>query len=141
MDSIQNLLSASGTLAQLQKALVQQQQLLREIRSLLPAPLDLQLKAAVLNGRVLTLLVSSPVWASRLRYLAPQLLRQLGQQGLLVEQVRPRIAPLQGISRQPGGRRLASLSPASADSLMQTADAIEAGPLRDALIRLSRHRK
>jgi hypothetical protein len=139
MQRIQKLLKAQGPLAQLKKQLAQQQTLLEQVRANLPSPLNEQLFSAVLNSRTLTLLVHSPVWASRLRYLAPQLLRQLRQQGLMVEQIRPRIVPAQG-SRQPiQARKPAALSPNSAETLRQAADALDPGPLREALQRLSRH--
>ncbi len=141
MYTIQKFLSAQGTLDQLNKQLVQQQKLAQQVRDLLPSPLNEQLLTAVLNGRVLSLLVSSPVWASRLRYLAPQLLRQLRQQGLPVEQLRPRIVPARSDAKRPSKRRLSGLSPESANLLRQAADALEAGPLQEALRRLSRHRK
>jgi hypothetical protein len=141
MISITKLLKAQSNLTQLNRQLAQHQKLAEQVRDLLPPPLDEQLLAAVLNGRRLTLLVRSPVWASRLRYLAPQLLRQLRQQGLLVEQLHPRIVPEQGKPRKSAPRNVPVLSPQSAKLLRQTAEALEAGPLREALVRLSRHQK
>jgi hypothetical protein len=141
MISITKLLHAQGSLTQLNRQLVQQQRLAEQVRELLPPPLNEQLLGAVLNGRRLTLLVQSPVWASRLRYLAPQLLRQLRQQGLLVEQVQPRIVPEQGKTRKRAPRKSPVLSPQNVKLLRQTAEAMEAGPLREALLRLSRHQK
>ncbi|MEJ2452557.1 MAG: DciA family protein [Candidatus Thiodiazotropha sp.] len=141
MRSIQKLLNAQGTLTQLHKQLAQQERLAQQVRALLPSPLDEQLLAAVLNGRVLSLLVSSPVWASRLRYLAPQLLRQLRQQGLPVEQLRPRILPARSDAKRPARHHRPGLSPESANVLRQAADALEAGPLQEALRRLSRHHR
>lgn len=139
MQRIQKLLNTQGLLAQLKRELAQQQSLLEQVRASVPSPLSEQLLSAVLSGRTLTLLVHSPVWASRLRYLAPQLLRQLRQQGLAVEQIRPRIVPAQDAKRQTQGRQPVALSPHSAESLRQAADALKPGPLREALRRLSRH--
>jgi hypothetical protein len=141
MISITKLLRAQGTLTRLNRQLAQHQRLTEQLRNLLPPPLNEQLLAAVLNGGRLTLLVPSPVWASRLRYLAPQLLRQLRQQGLLVEQLHPRIVPQQGQLRSSGHRKSPVLSQQSARLLHQTAETMEAGPLREALLRLSRHQK
>jgi len=141
MQRIQKLLNTQGLLAQLKKQLAQQQTLLEQVRASLPSPLNEQLLSAVLNSRTLTLLVHSPVWASRLRYLAPQLLRQLRQQGLVIEQIRPRIVPAQGAKRQTQARQPVVLSPHSAESLRQAADALKHGPLQEALRRLSRHQK
>ncbi|MGD8910295.1 MAG: DciA family protein [Chromatiales bacterium] len=139
MNSITKILHTQGSLTQLNRQLAQQQRLAERVRDLLPPPLNEQLLAAVLNDRRLTLLVQSPVWASRLRYLAPQLLRQLRQQGLLVEQLHPRIVPAEGKTRKSTPRKASVLSPQNAKLLRQTAEALEAGPLREALLKLSRH--
>lgn len=127
-------------MAQLNKELALQQQLMEQVRACLPPPLDQQLLAAVLNGRALTLWVNSPAWASRLRYLAPQLMRQLGRLGLMVEHLHPRIIPAQVIGKRGGRRQPTKLSENSAKLLRQTAEALEDGPLQEALKRLSRHR-
>jgi hypothetical protein len=141
MISITKLLNAHGTLTQLNRQLAQHQRLTEQLRDLLPPPLNEQLLAAVLNGGRLTLLVPSPVWASRLRYLAPQLQRQLRQQGLLVEQLHPRIVPQQLEPRKRRQRKPPVLSQQNAKLLSQTAKTMEASPLREALLRLSRHQK
>ena len=138
MQSVQKLLGRQGTLAQLRQQLKAQQNLTEEVRKLLPAPLNQQLQGAVLNARRLTLLVNSPVWASRLRYLAPQLQRQLRQSGLAVDQIVPRIVPER--SKSPSGRyaRARPLSTQNAELLRQTAESLEPGPLQEAMLRLSR---
>lgn len=138
MKSVQKLLSRQGTLAQLKEQLKAQQTLTEEVRKQLPEPLNRQLQGAVLKARRLTLLVNSPVWASRLRYQAPQLQRQLRQNGLAVDQVVPRIVPERG---KPPSRRRARARPLSAQNaelLRQTAEALEPGPLQEAMLRLSR---
>ena len=129
-----------GSMAQLKHELARQQRLIEQVRSALPDPLKQQLLAAVLSGKSLTLWVNSPAWASRLRYLAPQLMRQLQQQGLMIEHLHPRIIPPQMKAGRGPSRRPAGLSEKSAESLRQTAETLEAGPLREALLRLSGHR-
>ena len=142
MRDIRRLLGTQGVLKQLQNQLARQQALTEQVRSMLPAPLNEHLSAAVLIDEKLSLLVASPVWASRLRFLAPQLMRQLRQQGLALSQIQPRIIP-----ENPLARRQRSLQPArkpspgSAEALRQAADAMEPGPLQEALRRLSRHHK
>ena len=139
MKSVQKLLSRQGTLAQLKEQLMAQQSLTEEVRKQLPEPLNRQLQGAVLKARRLTLLVSSPVWASRLRYLAPQLQRQLRQSGLAVDQVVPRIVPEQGKAPPKRRTRARPLSAQNAELLRQTAKSLESGPLQEAMLRLSRH--
>ena len=141
MRKIRKLLNTQGALTQLKRALEQQQSLVEQVRACLPPPLKEQLQAAILNGRSLTLLVHSPVWASRLRYQAPQLLRQLRQQGLVVEQLRPRIIPAVKERHPTRRRQIGALSASSAESLRQVANSLETGPLQEALRRLSRHQK
>jgi hypothetical protein len=141
MRSINKLIKSQHSLAQLNRQLAQQESLTHQVKALLPAPLDEQLLRAVINGRTLSLLVHSPVWASRLRYLAPQLLRQLRQQGLTLEQLRPRIVQEQGMERRNRRHRPKNLSAENAKLLRQTADALDKGPLREALRRLSRHQE
>ncbi len=140
MQRVQKLLNSQGALNQLKRQLEAQQSLTEEVRKLLPPPLNEQLKGAVLSGRRLTLLVNSPVWASRLRYLAPQLSRQLRHNGLPVEQVLPRIVPEQTKAHSRRKARALHLSEKNAEMLRQAADALEPGPLQEAMRRLSRHR-
>ena len=138
MQSVQKLLNNPATLGQLRRQLEAQQSLADQVRQFLPAPLDEQLRGAVLTGRRLALLVNSPVWASRVRYLAPQLLRQLRQQGLVLDQIVPRILPEQTKARPRPLPRIRPLSAKNAEILSQTAESLESGPLQEALRRLSR---
>ncbi|MCU7858384.1 MAG: DUF721 domain-containing protein, partial [Candidatus Thiodiazotropha sp. (ex Lucinoma kastoroae)] len=106
----------------------------------LPMPLDTQLKAAVLQDGTLSLFVISPVWASRFRYLLPQLQRQLRENGVTVDRLRTRILPsdtakpIRAIQKQ----RI-KLSRESSKQLRQAAASIDDQPLRDAILRLSQH--
>lgn len=138
MRSVQKVLARQGTLAQLRQQLKAQETLTEEVRKLLPAPLNQQLQGAVINARRLTLLVNSPVWASRLRYLAPQLQRQLHQNGLAVDQIVPRIVPERGKAPTRRHARARPLSAQNAELLRQTAESLEPGPLQEAMLRLSR---
>lgn len=139
MRTIQQVISSHSALADLGKRLSSQRALTGQVRSLLPSPLDEQLQAVVVQNRILSLFVSSPVWASRLRYLAPDLLRQLKQQGLIIDQLRTRIVPERGRKRAPQYRDRLQLSAECAEALCQTAAQISDKPLREAMLRLSRH--
>ena len=46
----------------------------------LPEPLNTQTKILNLRNQILILSTNSPVWATRLRYLAPELVNQLAQE-------------------------------------------------------------
>jgi hypothetical protein len=141
MKPIRKVLNAPGLLSQLKKELTRQQTLTEQVRASLPPPLNEQLLGASLSGRRLSLWVNSPAWASRLRYMAPQLLRQLRKQGLAIEHLRPHIVPEKGVAKRSGSHRAAALSPNSARQLLRAAEALEPGPLQDALRRLSRHQR
>jgi len=140
MRKIQNLMTAQGLLNQLGHRLAAQRTLAEQVRSCLPAPLDRQLQAAVLNGTTLVLFVDSPVWASRLRYQSPVLLRQLRERGITVDQLQTRILPARGVATAKR-QKPNLLSEQSAELLRQTAEAIGEGELQEALRRLSRHRR
>ncbi len=141
MKSIQKLISSQTNLASLGEQLSRQASLMQQVKSYLSPPLDTQIQAAVLKDQTLSLFVNSPAWASRLRYLAPQLIRQLKQSGMIVNAVRARIIPASGSAAK--GRQLHRpvLSEESAESLRRTAESLEAGALRESMLRLSRHSK
>lgn len=139
MKTIQQFISSHTTLATLGKRLSTQRVLLEQVRALLPAPLSGQLQAAVLETRTLSLFVDSPVWASRLRYLAPELIRHLKRQDLIVDQVRTRIIPGQLKRRAASGGNRLQLSARSAEQLRQAAATLTDEPLREAMLRLSSH--
>ncbi|MEL0585083.1 MAG: DciA family protein [Candidatus Thiodiazotropha sp. (ex. Lucinoma kazani)] len=117
-----------------QKALYQQ------IKRYLPMPLDAQLKAAVLQDGTLSLFVISPVWASRFRYLLPQLQRQLRENGVTVDRLRTRILPSDTAKPiRTMQKQQIKLSKESSKQLRQAAASIDDQPLRDAILRLSQH--
>lgn len=139
MKSIQKLISTQSTLASLGDQLTCQAKLMQQVKACLTAPLDEHIQAAVLKDQALTLFVNSPAWASRLRYLAPQLIRQLKQAGLIIQEVRARIIPEAGMGMKSRQRHRPILSEESAETLRSTAEGLEAGALREAMLRLSRH--
>ncbi|MCU7805497.1 MAG: DUF721 domain-containing protein [Candidatus Thiodiazotropha sp. (ex Lucinoma borealis)] len=122
------------------KRLSAQKALYQQIKRYLPMPLDAQLKAAVLQDGTLSLFVISPVWASRFRYLLPQLQRQLRENGVTVDRLRTRILPSDTAKpiRTMQKQRI-KLSRESSKQLRQAAASIDDQPLRDAILRLSQH--
>ncbi|MBV2120133.1 MAG: DUF721 domain-containing protein [Candidatus Thiodiazotropha sp. (ex Ctena orbiculata)] len=139
MKSLRNIVGGDSTPAKLGKKLADYSALCKLVRGNLPPPLNQQLKATVLQAGVLSLFVSSPVWASRLRYAAPQLLEQLNQHGLGVERIRTRI--LLDTARKPASlkHKTLSLSKHNGEILRQTAASIGDPKLSEALLKLSRH--
>jgi hypothetical protein len=140
MKRVKQYLASDSVLTSLKTQLAAQSALKERVQKLLPAPIDEQIENAVMHSRTLTLWVNSPVWASRLRYLAPQLLRQLKQGGFILDRIQPRIQVAE--TRRPLKRRTGrkiQLSHGSAEALRHTADSLQDRPLREALMRLSRH--
>lgn len=75
--SVRHLLKDKPTLKLLEREIRAQNALLNQIRRLLPADLAPHCRAAQIREGLLVLHVDSPVWATRLRYLAPELLSLL----------------------------------------------------------------
>lgn len=102
-------------------------------------PEDLATHCKVLNLRNKALIVSAPssAWAARLRFAAPELMRQLrSAYSLDVETLQVRIRPPTAEPR-PSRRTRPELSLASANLLAQTAQNIEHHGLQEALFRLA----
>ncbi|MES9993077.1 MAG: DciA family protein, partial [Candidatus Thiodiazotropha sp.] len=125
-------IAASGTIyGKLGNQLAAQASLNRELKQLLPPPLDGQLKATVLQNNHLSLFVASPVWASRFRYLLPRLQQQLREMGIKVERIGTRI--LADDSARPARRQTRgrpTLSAETSKQLEQTAETIDDPSLR-----------
>ncbi|MGD8955716.1 MAG: DUF721 domain-containing protein [Chromatiaceae bacterium] len=72
--SVRQLLKDKPTLEFLEREIRARGALLNQIRRSLPADLALHCRAAQIREGLLVLHVDSPIWATRLRYLAPELL-------------------------------------------------------------------
>jgi hypothetical protein len=140
MKPLSKIVASGTTYSSLVKQLSAQRTLHQQIKQLLPSPLDSQLKAVVLQKGNLTLFVPSPVWASRFRYLLPQLQNQLQQRGVGVSKARTSILP--NDSTQPNKIKMRNrpiLSHAAGKQLREIAKTINDRSLREALERLSQH--
>ncbi|MEN8167827.1 MAG: DciA family protein, partial [Pseudomonadota bacterium] len=114
---------------------------LKQVRLLLPSPLDDHCSSAVLQNGRLVLLADSPVWASRLRYLSHNLQRQLSQKGFSIRRIQSRVSiPEDLVKHQERIRPITPLSQANSDLLRSVAESMENQELRNALLRLSRHK-
>jgi hypothetical protein len=140
MQPVATIVDAGTSLSGLGKRLSAQKALHQQLKNLLPTPLNSQLKAAVLQNGNLSLFVPSPVWASRFRYILPQLQKELSTHGIHVNHLRTRILPSE--AAKPKGvqqRRRISLSTEASKQLRESAAAIDDAALREALLRISRH--
>ncbi|MES9969711.1 MAG: DciA family protein [Candidatus Thiodiazotropha sp.] len=140
MQPVSKIVASGTAISRLGAQLSTQKALYQQLIKLLPTPLDTQLKAAVLQNGTLSLFVPSPVWASRFRYLLPQLHKKLQSHGIHVDQVRTRILPSDSAKPKiERNRHPITLSPEVRKQLRQTAEAIDDPSLRDAILRISHH--
>jgi hypothetical protein len=110
------------------------------LRQLLPPPLNEHCSVLNIRDAALVLAADSPVWASRLRYYSPQLVKQLtGEQTVTVRTVRVRVQPptkpFVPQRRQPSPR----LSSRGAAIIRQAAGGVSDPGLKSALLRLARN--
>ncbi|MEW8299285.1 MAG: DciA family protein [Candidatus Thiodiazotropha sp.] len=142
MEWASKIVASAASHGKLWQQLSSQRALHEQLKQLLPTPLDSQLKATVLQHGRLTLFVASPVWASRFRYLLPQLQRQLQQRGIRLDKVRTAILPDESkrTARSKKGAQ-AILGREAGRRMHQLAQTIDDPQLRDAMLRLSRHSK
>ena len=136
---VSTLLQSDTTLSHLGQMLNQQQRLLTQIRSILPHPLDAHCLHARISTDQLILHTDSPVWTSRLRFHAPQLLKQLQQQAPKLRRVKILVHIPARVLRPK--RRKITLSPTSAASIQDLANHISDPALRAALQRLESRKK
>jgi hypothetical protein len=134
--SVRQLLKSKPALKQLELEISAQKALLSDIRRHLPAELAPHCLAAQLKRDRLVLHTDSPVWATRLRYSAPQLASLLQETHPGLREIKVRVL----ISRQPRRTRCpkAQHSDVAADIVRSSAGDIEQPQLREAMMRLSR---
>jgi len=111
-------------------------QLLREIRAVLPPPLDEHCLYASLDAGVLTLLTHSPVWSSRLRFFSPELEHHLSRRYGSITSCRIRVRPHAFVSSAKVSNN--KLSATTVRHLVDAAANIEDAELAAALRRLAK---
>jgi len=135
-----NHLLGTGRLAGLLARSRQQRKLDTLLSELLPDPLKAHCRILSISNSVLVLAADSPVWAARLRFHAPQLVRQLarresGKRHTIHVRVRPPetdlpMPPRKPVTGRPGTQGVAALQ--------QAAQSVSDPELKTALLRLAR---
>ena len=97
---IRGFLQGSDAVAALLLELQRREALLERVRSLLPASIAPHCTQATLEHGQLTLSCDSPTWVDRLRFLSPQFLPALAEQGEPVATCRVRAQPLSGARQE-----------------------------------------
>jgi hypothetical protein len=106
-----------------------------QLRELLPGPIALHLRATSWDRGRLVLFADSPVWASRLRFASPALLRVLSG----VRDIRVRVLPASGSEPDPciSSAHRPRLSATTAQTIRRAAAGVDDPALRTALSRLA----
>ncbi len=113
------------------------------LERLIPPPLNDHSRVLSLRDATLVLAADSPVWAARLRFHTPQLVKQLrNNPAVRVRTVQVRVRPPQS----PPAARISlpaprQLSARNVNTLQQTARSVSDPGLRAALMRLASRRK
>ena len=137
--SVRHLLKDKPTLKFLEIEIRAQMALLQQVRAFLPGDLQERCRAARIRDQQLILHTESPVWATRLRYLTPQLLGLLRREhpGLTGITVKILLERQSGTRRHPGARH----SDIAAAIIHDSARDTKHPDLRAALDRLGRSLK
>ncbi len=132
--SVRHLLKDKPTLKFLEREVRTQEALLNQIRRLLPTGLAPHCRAAQIRERLLLLYVDSPVWATRLRYLAPELLNLLRPEHAALTAITVKVL----VERESCGprQRPAQHSDVAASIIHDSAEDTKHPQLRAALARL-----
>ena len=113
------------------------QRLEQAVLRLLPENLSAHCTVQNLKSEILVLATSSPAWAARLRFVTPDLIKQLEcQLALTIRTIQVRIEP-ETVEIQPVKRQQPKLSLASGTLLAQTANSVDHPALQEALYRLA----
>lgn len=129
--------------ASLHQALASHAELEQRLLSRLPTPLRDHCRVGCIRNNTLIILVDSAAWATRLRFLAPQLVNQLSRDGsVTLSKLEVRIRPQNGPAGSPPAVRTASgLSAENAALITSLARSVGDEKLSRALQRLARRRR
>lgn len=132
--SVHKLLEEKPSLQRLSHELTARKTLLADIQQCLPAELAAHCLSAGMRDGTLVVHTDSPVWATRLRYLAPQLISVLAHEHRTLREIKVRVLlERTGAPRQHNAARKSALAAAI---IHDNARHTKQRPLRDALLRL-----
>jgi hypothetical protein len=112
------------------------------VHDLLPPPLDEHCRVMSLRGDALVMAVDSPVWAARLRFHAPKLVKQLaGIQTVKLRTVQVRVRPVDPPPAPQQKLNTPGLTAGNALALEQTAQGVSDAGLKAALLRIAARKR
>jgi hypothetical protein len=112
------------------------------IRELIDEPLRAHVRFALLKGDTVILIADSSAWASKLRYQVAAIQRRMesSPEMAAVRNIRVKVAAAETTTRIPA-RRAQALSATTAEGVRRQAESIEDPLLREAVMKLSGHRR
>lgn len=111
------------------------------VQELLPSPLKEHCRVLSVRGAALVLAADSPVWAARLRFHSPELVKQLEHiQSVKLRTVQVRVRPVDKPPAAGKRQNRPHLSAGSSLALEQTARGVTDPGLKAALLRLARRK-
>jgi hypothetical protein len=110
------------------------------LRALLPAEIARECHVANVRDHVLTVHLTTAAWATRFRFLAPDLLRELNRLAdfAAVREFRIKVAPVSAPAANVVDDHR-ERQPPDGQALARFADDLDYGELREAILRLARH--
>jgi hypothetical protein len=136
-----NKLKRSSQLAQLLARARQQASLDAGLKTLLEAPVGDHCQVLALRNQVLVVAADSPVWAVRLRFLLPRLVKQLSRQfSVPISTVKVRVNPIQQTPAPKKRPIPGRCGPAGRQAALLAAQSVSDPDLKSALLKLANHR-
>lgn len=131
------LFSTNADLRALKQRAEEQESLLHLVKSRLPDPLCDHCTGANLAGDTLQLIVDSPVWNTKMRYMQGSLIKALAQADIKISGIKVITRTQEFPSQQRAPRLAQGLSQTNAEVILENASAVKDQQLRHALIKLA----
>ncbi|NOX08966.1 MAG: DUF721 domain-containing protein [Gammaproteobacteria bacterium] len=125
-------------LKQLQRQIKQSDNLTDLLHEIIPFAMHQHCQAGILHDKLLVIITNSAAWATRLRYLTPQIIQHMKKRYRApINKIQVKIRP-QAKEPQKPTRQATTLSKENAELLKKTANSIQDPELAEALLKLSR---
>ncbi len=139
--SVGTLLRADPSLQALLERAREVEETADKVRNALPPQLGTHVRTVRINQKMVVIYADSPAWASRIRYLAGQIIRALRDKGVLVDGVKAAVLVPESQRRvRLPQRKPRRLSADNARMIQASAEAIQDPGLRTAMLRLAKLR-
>ncbi len=112
-----------------------------QLRAFLPAELSSACEVANVRDQLMAVHIHNAAWATRFRFLIPELLPRLNQLADFAEvrEIRIKVAANAATPPTPATPEASDRAPPDGKSLTALADSLEYGALKRAILRLARH--